>query len=197
MNPLEPIGPRGSWENRGRDLIFASAHKTNEISVPVAIIRSAVGVFALALLTAVPTGAQTRSIDDGDTVVYSQPSTNARTATLSDGMRPFRVNVPDDALVDLRKRVLATRWPEKETVSDRSQGVQLANLQELLRYWSTDYDWRKVEAKLNALLQFITTIDGLDIHFIHVRSRHPNALPVIITHGWPGRSRSSSRSLVH
>ncbi|MFL6743142.1 MAG: epoxide hydrolase family protein, partial [Sphingomicrobium sp.] len=101
-------------------------------------------------------------------------------------IRPFRVNVPDASLADLRHRVLATRWPEKETVNDRSQGVQLAKLQELVRYWGTDYDWRKVEAKLNALPQFITTIDGLDIHFIHVRSRHPNALPVIITHGWPG-----------
>ena len=101
-------------------------------------------------------------------------------------IRPFRVNVPEEALDDLRRRVLATRWPDKETVSDRSQGVQLANLQALVRYWGTDYDWRKAEAKLNALPQFITTIDGLDIHFIHVRSRHPNALPVIITHGWPG-----------
>jgi pimeloyl-ACP methyl ester carboxylesterase len=101
-------------------------------------------------------------------------------------IRPFRVNVPAAALADLRNRVRATRWPEKETVNDRSQGVQLAKLQELVRYWGTDYDWRKVEAKLNALPQFITTIDGLDIHFIHVRSRHPNALPVIITHGWPG-----------
>ena len=101
-------------------------------------------------------------------------------------IRPFRVNVPDEALADLRKRVLATRWPDKETVGDRSQGMQLAKLQELVRYWGTDYDWRKVEATLNALPQFITTIDGLDIHFIHVRSRHPNALPVIITHGWPG-----------
>jgi Epoxide hydrolase N terminus len=144
-----------------------------------------VGPFALALLT-VPTGTQTRSIDDIHTVIYSQTSTNAHTATQSDQIRPFRVNVPDDALVDFRKRVLATRWPEKETVNDRSQGVQLAKLQELVRYWGTEYDWRKVEAKLNALPQIITTIDGLDIHFIHVRSRHPNALPVIITHGWPG-----------
>src|SRR4051812_5784725 len=129
---------------------------------------------------------QTRSIDDSRAVIYSQPFTHARTATLSNEILPFRVNVPDDALVDLRKRVLATRWPEKETVSDRSQGVQLAKLQELVRYWGTDYDWRKVEATLNALPQFITTIDGLDIRFIHVRSRQPNALPVIITHGWPG-----------
>ena len=130
------------------------------------------------------------------TAIGGASATPAPAETNDTAIRPFRVNVPDAALADLRKRVLATRWPEKETVNDRSQGVQLAKLQELVRYWGTDYDWRKVEAKLNALPQFITTIDGLDIHFIHVRSRHPNALPVIITHGWPGRSRSSSRSLV-
>jgi pimeloyl-ACP methyl ester carboxylesterase len=107
-------------------------------------------------------------------------------ATETDAIRPFHVNVPEEDLVDLRRRVLATRWPAKETVADQSQGVQLAKLQELVRYWGTDYDWRKVEAKLNALPQFITEIDGLDIHFIHVRSRHPKALPLIITHGWPG-----------
>jgi pimeloyl-ACP methyl ester carboxylesterase len=112
--------------------------------------------------------------------------TLAATATNDKEIRPFRISIPDEALADLRQRVLATRWPDQETVSDRSQGVQLAKLRELVRYWATDYDWRKVEAKLNALPQFITTIDGLDIHFIHVRSRHPNALPVIITHGWPG-----------
>ena len=103
-----------------------------------------------------------------------------------DAIRPFRVNVPDEQLVDLRRRIAATRWPDQETVTDQSQGVQLAKLQELVRYWGTDYDWRKAEAKLNALPQFMTTIDGVDIHFIHVRSRHPNALPLIITHGWPG-----------
>jgi pimeloyl-ACP methyl ester carboxylesterase len=101
-------------------------------------------------------------------------------------LRPFKVQVPQAALDDLRQRIKATRWPDKETVADRSQGTQLAKLQELVRYWGADHDWRKVEAKLNALPQFITTIDGLDIHFIHVRSRHPNALPVIVTHGWPG-----------
>jgi pimeloyl-ACP methyl ester carboxylesterase len=122
----------------------------------------------------------------GVQVATRQPSATARTATPSDEIHPFRVNIPDEALADLRKRVLATRWPEKETVNDRSQGVQLAKLQELVRYWGTNYDWRKAEAKLNALPQFITTIDGLDIHFIHVRSRHPDALPIIITHGWPG-----------
>jgi pimeloyl-ACP methyl ester carboxylesterase len=103
-----------------------------------------------------------------------------------DAIRPFHVSVPDEQLVDLRRRITATRWPDRETVDDPSQGIQLARLQELVRYWGTGYDWRKAEAKLNALPQFVTKIDGLDIHFIHVRSMHPNALPVIITHGWPG-----------
>ena len=101
-------------------------------------------------------------------------------------IRPFHVNVSEAELIDLRQRIRATRWPEKETVADTSQGVPLAPLQELARYWATDYDWRKCEAKLNALPQFVTTIDGLDIHFIHVRSKHKGALPVIISHGWPG-----------
>ena len=96
------------------------------------------------------------------------------------------VNVPEADLNDLRKRINATKWPERETVTDATQGVQLATMQELARYWGTDYDWRKVEARLNALPQFVTEIDGLDIHFIHVRSKHENALPLIVTHGWPG-----------
>ncbi|HEX2228428.1 MAG TPA: epoxide hydrolase, partial [Candidatus Binatia bacterium] len=101
-------------------------------------------------------------------------------------IRPFTVQVPQAELDELRRRIAATRWSDPETVTDRSQGVQLQKLQELVRYWGTDYDWRKAEAKLNALPQFTTHIDGLDIHFIHVRSRHPNALPIIVTHGWPG-----------
>jgi hypothetical protein len=101
-------------------------------------------------------------------------------------IRRFEINVPEEQLVDLRRRIAATRWADRETVNDRSQGIQLAKLQELVRYWGTDYDWRKGEAKLNALPQFMTEIDGLDIHFIHVRSRHANALPLIMTHGWPG-----------
>jgi pimeloyl-ACP methyl ester carboxylesterase len=101
-------------------------------------------------------------------------------------IRPFKVNVPEEQIVDLRRRIAATRWPDKETVTDQSQGAQLAKLQELARYWDTDYDWRKLETKLNALPHFVTTIDGVDIHFIHVRSRHANALPIIVTHGWPG-----------
>src|SRR5260221_6784323 len=101
-------------------------------------------------------------------------------------IRPFRIHVPEKAITDLRRRIRETRWPDKETVADRSQGVQLAKLQELVQYWGSGYDWRKVEAKLNSLPQFMTNIDGVDIHFIHVRSRHKNALPVIIMHGWPG-----------
>jgi hypothetical protein len=100
--------------------------------------------------------------------------------------RPFHVNIPEAALVDLRRRIAATRWPEKETVADQSQGVQLATMQKLAHYWVTDYDWRKVEARLNAVPNFITEIDGVDIHFIQVRSKEKNALPLIITHGWPG-----------
>jgi pimeloyl-ACP methyl ester carboxylesterase len=103
-----------------------------------------------------------------------------------DAIRPFRVSIPEEALADLRRRIAMTRWPDRETVSDESQGVQLATIQELARYWGTDYDWRKIEARLNALPQFTTEIDGLDIHFIHVRSNHENALPMIVTHGWPG-----------
>jgi pimeloyl-ACP methyl ester carboxylesterase len=101
-------------------------------------------------------------------------------------IRPFRVDMPDEAIADLRRRIVATRWPTMELVKDRSQGVQLATIQELARYWTTDYDWRKCEARLNALLQFRTEIDGEDIHFIHVRSPHAGALPLVITHGWPG-----------
>jgi pimeloyl-ACP methyl ester carboxylesterase len=101
-------------------------------------------------------------------------------------IRPFHVDVPEAALTELRRRINATQWPERETVTDASQGVQLATIQALAKYWATDYDWRKIETKLNALPQFITEIDGLDIHFIHVRSKHENALPLIVTHGWPG-----------
>jgi pimeloyl-ACP methyl ester carboxylesterase len=113
---------------------------------------------------------------------------NAHTvqASTDNAIHPFSVNIPEKALTELRRRILATQWPEKETVSDTSQGVPLAEMQELARYWATDYDWRKAEAKLNALPQFNTNIDGLDIHFIHVRSKNPKALPLIINHGWPG-----------
>ena len=108
------------------------------------------------------------------------------TVDTTNEIRSFQIEVPQEQLDDLRRRVAATRWPSKELVADRSQGVQLATLEELARYWATEYDWRKVEAKLNALAQFTTEIDGVQIHFIHVKSRHENALPLIMTHGWPG-----------
>ena len=107
-------------------------------------------------------------------------------ATGDTAIRPFHVAFPDDALADLRRRVMATKWPERETVADDTQGVQLATVQALAHYWATEHDWRKCEAKINAVPNFITEIDGLDIHFIHVRSKHENALPMIVTHGWPG-----------
>ncbi len=110
-------------------------------------------------------------------------STTVETAT---EIRPFKVDVPEERLAELRRRIEATRWPSRELVDDRSQGVQLETLQELARYWTTDYDWRKAEAKLNALPQFTTQIDGVEIHFIHVRSQHEGALPLVMTHGWPG-----------
>jgi len=113
-------------------------------------------------------------------------TTGAQYATENIDIRPFHVNVPETELTELRRRINATKWPERETVNDASQGVQLATMQALARYWATEYDWRKIEAKMNALPQFITEIDGLDIHFIHVRSKHENALPLIVTHGWPG-----------
>lgn len=107
-------------------------------------------------------------------------------AGVSGAVRPFHVSVPEQDLLDLRRRLAATRWPDREIVADQSQGVQLRTVQQLVSYWQNDYDWRKMEARLNALPQFVAEIDGIDIHFIHVRSRHENALPMIVTHGWPG-----------
>jgi pimeloyl-ACP methyl ester carboxylesterase len=122
---------------------------------------------------------------DGQTATTKETPVAPRETTTA-AIRPFHINIPDEALVDLRRRINATTWPEREPVTDASQGVQLATIQALARYWATEYDWRTCEAKLNALPQFITEIDGLDIHFIHVRSTHDNALPLIVTHGWPG-----------
>src|SRR5580704_3614272 len=116
----------------------------------------------------------------------SAPSSKARAGADGSAIRPFRINFPEEQVADLRQRVKATRWPDKETVADHSQGVQLATVRHLADYWASSHDWRKIEARLNALPQFVTEIDGLDIHFIHVRSKHENALPVIVTHGWPG-----------
>jgi pimeloyl-ACP methyl ester carboxylesterase len=133
------------------------------------VLASTAGAGALALVSSAGPSAE-------------QPSAAADKSAI----RPFHVNVPETELADLRRRIGATRWPDREPVADESQGVQLVTMQELARYWATDYDWRRVEAKLNALPQFITEVDGLDIHFIHVRSKHDHALPLIVTHGWPG-----------
>ncbi|MCM3903396.1 MAG: epoxide hydrolase 1 [Pyrinomonadaceae bacterium] len=116
----------------------------------------------------------------------SATSQGSKQAADKNSIRPFHFEVPEAELIELRRRINATRWPDHETVTDQSQGVQLATMEALARYWGTEYDWRKVEARLNALPQFITEIDGLDIHFIHVRSQHEDALPLIVTHGWPG-----------
>jgi hypothetical protein len=144
------------------------------------------------LLIASPGYAQTGTATANEPTMTSQlqsttpTSAPPRAAAEDTAIRPFRIRVPNAQLVELRRRIVATRWPDKETVADHSQGVPLAMVRELARYWATDYDWRKGEAKLNAMPQFLTTIDGLDIHFIHVRSKHANALPLIVTHGWPG-----------
>lgn len=140
----------------------------------------------------VPGGAETRAPVPNEPMPISTNTeksvAEARTAqpAADESIRPFQINVPDADLADLQQRINATRWPDQETVADHSQGVQLKTLQELLQYWGSGYDWRKGEAKLNAFPQFMTRIDGVDIHFIHVKSRHPNALPLIVTHGWPG-----------
>ena len=116
------------------------------------------------------------------------------TTTTDVTIRPFKIHMPDKAIADLRRRIAAARLPSKELVDDRSQGVQLATIRELARYWSTDYDWRMCEARLNALPQFVTEIDGLDIHFVHVKSDHADALPLIMTHGWPGSPAAATGS---
>jgi pimeloyl-ACP methyl ester carboxylesterase len=151
----------------------------------------AAGALSL-LLLAIPIFAQTltekeNSMNQSGTRMTEgvNPQPNAMAAE-DTSIRPFHFTASEAELVDLRRRVAATKWPERETVTDATQGVQLATMQKLARYWATDYDWRKVEARLSALPQFVTTIDGLDIHFIHVRSKNPNALPIIVTHGWPG-----------
>ncbi|MFL6783420.1 MAG: epoxide hydrolase [Sphingomicrobium sp.] len=135
---------------------------------------------SLALCTSLP------AIGGAQTATASRAGSAGPRAAESQAIRPFRFHASGEELADLRRRIQATRWPEKETVTDQSQGVPLATMRELAGYWATDYDWRKGEAKLKALPQFTTTIDGIDIHFIHVRSREKNALPLIINHGWPG-----------
>ena len=145
-------------------------------------------LFSRLFVFASPSYAQTPTTSEGRTMTQtsaSQPGSNQ--AVDKTAIRPFQVNAVSDAdLADLRRRINATRWPDREYVSDDTQGVQLATAQKLARYWGTAYDWHKCEARLKALPHFITEIDGLDIHFIHVRSKHENALPLIVTHGWPG-----------
>jgi hypothetical protein len=162
MKPLERLTHRVSFRSR-------------------IIVLAAIPVLALSSTSARRVGLSVIAAS-----VVGVPSAKPAAAEANDTIRPFRVNVPGADLADLRRRIQATRWPDRETVVDQSQGVQLANLQELVRYWGSGYDWRKAEAKLNALPQFLTTIDGVDIHFIHIRSRHKNALPLIVSHGWPG-----------
>jgi pimeloyl-ACP methyl ester carboxylesterase len=149
----------------------------------VAILVLAVAVFSPARATTTREGtAQKEEKQMKTSTAQLEPAQS----TADEAVRPFRFNFPDAELTELRRRIIATKWPERETVMDATQGVQLATMQDLAKYWATDYDWRKCDAKLNALPQFITTIDGLDSHFIHVRSKEKNSLPVIITHGWPG-----------
>ena len=150
------------------------------VFVLVATVALAAPIFGVEI----PSEETTKEKENKMTIATPELDTERRSA--SDAIRPFQVHVSDEAIADLRRRLQMTRWPDKETVADRSQGARLAQLRELVQYWGTDYDWRKAEAKLNALPQFMTNIDGVDIHFIHVRSRHKNALPVIIVHGWPG-----------
>jgi pimeloyl-ACP methyl ester carboxylesterase len=165
---------------RPRRRMMISAVASSPIWRTVLVTVAAAGAFSLVLLAA-PNDAQMVPSAEAQASVSGLGAAAEDTA-----IRPFHSNIPDEALVDLRRRLAATRWPDRETVNDRSQGVQLAKIQELVRYWGTDYDWRKAEAQLNAWPQFMTTIDGVDIHFIHVRSRHPNTLALIMTHGWPG-----------
>src|SRR5687767_7674401 len=146
---------------------------------------AAAAAVGLSPLACASYGQAVQSSDSQPAVIRWAPGPTGD-ATRDSSIRPFRFSASEEALADLRRRIAATQWPEKETVSDATQGVQLATMQKLAQYWANDYDWRKVEARLNALPNFITEIDGLDIHFIHVRSKHPNALPVIVTHGWPG-----------
>ncbi len=172
---------RYSQITRKGDKSVLSPYKFRNFSV-----RLATSVAGLCLL-AVTADAQTKKIKSTqETAMIQSSATKPGSEQSASAIRPFRVNFPAEALADMRRRITEMRWPEKETVADQSQGLPLATMQQLARYWATDYDWRKAEAKLNSYPQFITGIDGLDIHFIHVRSKNPDALPLIITHGWPG-----------
>ena len=159
-----------------------SARLTHHVTV-----RSAMAVCAVLIVLVLVSADKHRAVFAVlAATVAAVPSAKVAAAGDNDAVQPFTFRASDEALADLRRRIVATNWPERETVADTTQGVQLATMQQLARYWATEYDWRKAEAKLHAYPQFITSIDGLDIHFIHVRSKEPNALPIIITHGWPG-----------
>jgi pimeloyl-ACP methyl ester carboxylesterase len=154
-------------------------------TVPAAVTGSVISLIP-AKLSVTPVASSNHRICKENSMKTATMQSDAVQSTASDAIRPFHIHFPDEALADLKRRIVATRWPDREIVADQSQGVQLDTIQKLAQYWATDYDWRKCEARLNALPQFITNIDGVDIHFIHVRSKHPNALPIIVTHGWPG-----------
>jgi pimeloyl-ACP methyl ester carboxylesterase len=148
--------------------------------------KAIVGISVFGALLIGGTIAMTQTRTEATTIAGTLSAAQPTTDSGPDAIRPFHVHFSDEDLADMKRRITAMRWPERETVTDRSQGVQLATIQKLARYWAKDYDWRKAEAKLNALPQFVTNIDGVDIHFIHVRSKEKNALPIIVTHGWPG-----------
>jgi pimeloyl-ACP methyl ester carboxylesterase len=163
-------------------------HTLTNTSRSSALFGTLSALAATAVVTLLPLAHPCSAQNSGSRGAQGANEGSAKPAAQATGdfVRPFKVQVPEDAIADLRRRIAATRWPDKETVADQSQGAQLAKLQELARYWGTEYDWRKAEARLNAYSQFLTNIEGLDIHFIHVKSRHPNALPLILSHGWPG-----------
>src|SRR5215217_3718629 len=194
--PIPPIQTQCNLKaqvmNEG-DHAMAQLEKVQRTNKPCEFVLLS-GLFFFAAMISVTTtavvfaqqSAQTSGVNQKETNNMNQLSTAAATKAAADAIRPFSVNFPEAALADLRRRIAATKWPDREYVPDQTQGVQLATMQKLARYWEKDYDWRKAEAKLNALPQFITEIDGLDFHFIHVRSKHEDALPLIVTHGWPG-----------
>ena len=161
------------------------ADLTSALRLTPAVVSAAAGALGLAL-TATPSWVAGATSAAPQTAPVAVTPSNDSVVSKDTSIHPFRVSIRQSELDDLRRRVLETRWPDRETVGDLSQGVQLATIQTLVQYWGTQYDWRKFEANLNTLPQFTTKIDGVDIHFIHVRSRHPNALPIIVTHGWPG-----------
>ena len=173
------------------DMLVLARSRTIETAISSSPTRrgflagSVAALFVTLFVCASPNYAETMTTPDTGAVVVAAAAATGQAAE-DQSIRPFTFNAPQAKLDDLRRRLAATQWPERETVADESQGMPLATMRELARYWATDYDWRKAEAKLNALPQFITNIDGLDIHFIHVRSKNPKALPLIINHGWPG-----------